>query len=74
MSYYTASYIAAMCEVTPAAVSNWVARDVLPADLAPEDRAVTALGSSWLWSWEQAHRILEWHKERKAQRERNSNA
>lgn len=74
MTYRTASWIASQCEVTPAAVSNWVSRDVLPRDLMPDTFARTANGKTWLWTIDQAQGIRLWHEDRKAKRERKSDA
>jgi hypothetical protein len=67
--YVTASYIAKVCGVTNAAVSNWIARGVLPVTLRPKTMAATGQSAVWLWTLGQADWIVAWDLERQRDRE-----
>lgn len=69
--YITASFVARELGVTPAAVSNWLARGVLTGSLKPVSAAWSAPGKSiFLWRKSQMLSFHEWHEKPDYVRER----
>lgn len=60
--YITATYLARELSVTPAAVSNWLARGVLPSYCKPVTEAWSAKNKcTYLWRASQLFALREWH-------------